>query len=135
MLGEKIGEFTGKITGQRTLPPDHEGVKVETSFQSTGKILGVEATEMGTYVAVLRESGNLYGDGQGIYMTKDGESCAWRGSGIGKPTGKGLGVTYRGAIYYQTKSAKLARLNGSCVIFEYEVDESGGTRAQLWEWK
>src|SRR5438093_658243 len=98
MLGEKIGESTGKITGQRTLPSDHEGPKVETSFQSAGKILGVEFTELGTYCTALREGGVLYGEGQGVLMSKDGESCTWRGAGIGRPTGKGLGVSYRGSL-------------------------------------
>ena len=69
------------------------------------------------------------------FSSPSGLLAFFNSAGIGKPTGKGLGVTYRGAIYYQTKSAKLARLNGTCVIFEYEVDEQGGSRAQLWEWK
>src|SRR5881628_3590928 len=123
MLGEKIGETTGKITGQRTLPLEGSVAKIESSQLMTGKMLGVEVTEIGTYWSTLKEGGILYGEGQGILMTEDGESCVWKGAGTGKPTGKGLGVTYRGAIYYDTKSSKLARLNATCVVFEYEVDE------------
>ncbi len=38
MLGDQIGEETGKVTGFRVL--DAAGPKVEVSFQSKGKILG-----------------------------------------------------------------------------------------------
>jgi len=135
MLSEKIGEFTGKVTTQRVLPADASGPKMETSFQSTGKILGVEVNELGTYSSVMRAGGVVYGEGQGVYLTKDGESCSWVGSGVGKPSGRGMGISYRGAVYYQTTAARLARLNSMCAVFEYEVDENGNTRAIMSEWK
>ena len=58
-------------------------------------------------------------------MTKDGDAILWRGSGAGKPTGKGMGVAYRGAIYYDTASPKFAQLNAMCGIFEYQRDHLG----------
>ena len=57
MLGELLDEARGKITGQRVLPSEGAGPKVETSLQSSGKILGVEYNEMATYVAVARPDG------------------------------------------------------------------------------
>ena len=135
MLGEKIGEFSGKVTTQRVLPCEGSGPKIEVSFQSTGKILGLDVNEIGTYWSVMRPGGAIYGEGQGVYMTKDGESCSWVGSGIGKPTGKGTGVSYRGSVYYQTTAARLTRLNTMCAVFEYEVDENGNSRSILSEWK
>ena len=135
MLGEKIGESAGKVTTQRVLSPDAAGTKVEISFQATGKILGVEVNEIGTYWSMMRQGGALYGEGQGIYMTKDGESCTWIGSGLGKPTGRGMGVSYRGCLYFQTSASRLTRLNTMCAVFEYEVDEKGNTQAIISEWK
>jgi hypothetical protein len=72
----------GKITGNRVLPPEGQAPKVETSQQQSGKILGVEVTDMGTYWSVARPSGGLYGDGQGVTMTKDGEVAIWTGQGV-----------------------------------------------------
>ena len=40
MLGEKIGEISGKITMQRVLPSLGGDPKMETSFQATGSVLG-----------------------------------------------------------------------------------------------
>jgi hypothetical protein len=40
MLGDKIGEMSGKINSQRVLPNPGGGPKMETSFQAIGSILG-----------------------------------------------------------------------------------------------
>ena len=50
MLGEKIGEATGKVTTRRVLANPGGGPKMETSFEATGKLLGADITEMGTYL-------------------------------------------------------------------------------------
>ena len=135
MLGELLSEARGKVTGYRVLPSEGQGPKVEVSFQASGKVLGIEVTEIGTYWSVVRPGGVLHGEGQGFIMTKEGEMATWSGQGVGRFTGKGRAVSWRGAIYYQTASQKLARLNGVAVIFEYEVDENDNTHAKLWEWK
>lgn len=59
----------------------------------------------------------------------------WTGQGFGRFTGKGGGVRWRGAIYYTTASEKVARLNGTVGVFEFEVDENNQTTAKVWEWK
>ncbi len=135
MLGEMIGEVRGKITGNRVLPSEGQAPKVETSMQQSGKILGVEVTDMGTYCSVARAVGGLYGEGQGVTMTKDGEVATWTGQGVGRFTGRGSAVSFRGALYYQTTSTELARLNSIAIVFEYETDENGNTHAKFWEWK
>lgn len=103
--------------------------------QHSGKLLGMDATDMVTYWSVMRSVGGLYGEGQGVTMTKDGEVATWRGHGVGKFTGRGSAVSFRGAVYFQTSSAKLARLNSVAVVFEHEVDENGNSHAKFWEWK
>ena len=132
MLGEQIGEETGQITGMRVLPDEGTGSKVEVSFQSSGTLLGAHVSDMGTYLSVARPDGTLFGDGQGVGMTDDGEVATWRGQGVGRFTGHGMAVSWRGAIYYQTASERLARLNGIAAVFEFETDESGKTAAKTW---
>jgi hypothetical protein len=134
MQGEKIGEASGKVTSRRVLANPGGGPKMETSFEASGRLLGVEGTETGTYSSVIRPDGTLFGDGQGIIMGKGGELATWVGSGVGTIRKDG-GVSYRGAIYYQTSSAAWLRLNAVAAIFEYEVDAQGNSRSQLWEWK
>jgi hypothetical protein len=133
MLGEQVGEARGKRTGRRVLSVEG-GFKVEVAFESKGKLLGFENTEIGTYWSEGRPDGSLYGEGQGVVITQDGEVATWKGGGVGKFTGGGA-VAYRGAIYYSTASQKLARLNGGAVVFEFDVDAEGNTHAKLWEWK
>ncbi len=135
MLGEKIGQTSGKVTNRRVLPCEGSGVRVEVSFETTGKLLGHDIAEIASYTSVLKQGGALYGEGQGVIMTKDGDTIMWRGSGVGKPTGRGMGASYRGAVYYDTASPKFASLNSMCAVFDYEVDEAGKTTAVLSEWK
>jgi hypothetical protein len=133
MLGEQIGESRGKRSGRRVLSVDG-GFKVEVSFESNGKVLGLDVNEIGTYCSVSRPDGSLYGEGQGLIITQDGEAATWKGQGVGKFVGGGA-VSYRGAVYYSTASPKLARLNTVAAIFEFDVDVQGNTHSKFWEWK
>jgi hypothetical protein len=135
MLGEQVGEETGQITAMRVLPSDGTAVKVEVSFQASGTLLDADVTDTGTYVSVVRPDGTLFGEGQGVLMTSDGGVVTWRGQGVGRFLGRGSAVAWRGALYYQTTSSALARLNGTAAVFEYDTDESGKTEAKLFEWK
>ena len=134
MLGDKIGTESGKVTSQRVLANPGGGPKMETSFQASGTLLGVNETSRATYSSVMRPDGTIFGEGQGIIMGEDGSAATWVGSGIGsiKPGGA---VSYRGAIYYHSASARWSRLNSVATLFEYEVDAQGNTQSQLWEWK
>jgi hypothetical protein len=136
MLGEKVGDFQGKITGQRMLQSDGAVPKFETSAEVRGTILGIEATVMATYWAVLRPDGHLYGEcpDQGMVITKDGDTAMYKASGLGKFTGQGTAVSFRGAAYFQTTSPKLARLNEVALVHEWDVDEQGNGHWQLWAW-
>ena len=49
MLGEKIGEISGKVTMQRVLPNLGGYPKMETSFQASGSVLGTNIKDTGTY--------------------------------------------------------------------------------------
>ena len=132
MLGEVIGEGRGKRIVRRTLSSDP--LKVEVSFEDAGKVLGVDYTGFGTYCSEVRSDGTLYGEGEGAYLTRDGEIVSWRGSGLGRLR-EGGAVSYRGMLYFRTPSQKLARLNTVGGVFEYDVEADGTTYAKIWEWK
>ena len=137
MLGEMIGELRGKVTGQKILPSEGVNPKCETSFEVNGIVLGVEVTVMGTYWSVIRQNGTIYGEcpWQGFIMTKDGDVGTWGGAGVGRFTGEGTAVSFRGAIYFQIASQKLARLNNISVPYEFDVDAQGNALNRIWEWK
>jgi hypothetical protein len=132
MLGEMIGETTGRRIVRRVLSTDP--LRVEVSFEDSGKMLGVNTTGFGTYTSAVRPDGSIYGEGEGAFMTQDGEPITWKGSGQGAFKEKGA-ISYRGILYYRTASQKLARLNTVPTVFEYEVDPEGKTHAKFWEWK
>ena len=134
MLGEKLGAESGRVTSQRVLPNPGGGPKMETSFQATGTVLGVNETNTGTYWAVVRPDGTLYGEGQGVVMGQGGEMATWVGQGVGTLKKNGS-VSYRGAVYYQTTSPTWLRLNSVAAIFEFEVDAQGNSKSEIWEWK
>jgi hypothetical protein len=134
MLGDKLGDSKGKVKARRVLGNTGGGPKMETSFEGSGKLLGVKETEVATYWAVMRPDGTLYGEGQGIITGAGGEMATWVGQGVGTIKKNGS-VSYRGAVYYQTSAQAWMRLNSVAAVFEFDVDGQGNTRAQLWEWK
>lgn len=134
MLGEKIEESRGKRLYRKVLPAPAGQLKVEVSAEGTGKLLGIDCQAFLTYSAESTPDGGLYGEGQGVYLTADGDMATWKGAGKGTLKAGGA-VSYRGAIYFTTAAPKLARLNGIAGVFEFDVDASGATHGQTWEWK
>ena len=133
MLGEQIGEESGKVQVRRVVSVDG-GPKVEVTVQSTGKLLGIETRNTVTYCAGIRPDGSLYGEAHGLVLGKGGEQATFKAAGVGKLLDGGA-VTYRGASYYYSDSTVLRRLNGVAVIFEYSADADGNTKSKAWEWK
>jgi hypothetical protein len=148
MLGEKIAEFTGKVMGFRVLGTQNThgtvptcpattttGCGIEMSFEQSGKMLGIDCVERGTYFATQHPDGKSWtGTANGITTTKDGEIVTWTATGCGKNI-RANAMAWRGAVYYTTTSTKLARLNGQCVVFEHETDENGVCQTRAFEWK
>lgn len=106
---------------------------METSFEAAGRTGGVDVREVGTFWAVVRPDGSIYGEGQGVLEGK-GESATWIGQGVGRMRDDG-GASYRGAVYHQSSTPALSKLNGMAAVFEFEIDAQGHTRGDLWEWK
>lgn len=136
MLGDQIGEDKGKVTSQRVLDVTGGIPKIETSFSNIGNHKGIETTEIGTYSASPRSGGAMYGEGQGVIMTKDGQDMAtWTGQGVGRFTSPGK-IRFTGSLFFSASSnGKLAFLNNLVGVFEYESDEQGNTSSKVWEWK
>jgi len=131
MLGDQISEETGKVTGFRVL--DAAGPKVEISFRSAGKVLGVDYQGRGTYWSQMQPGGFLYGEGQGAYLTQDG-IAVWKGQGSGK-LNPGGGASYRGALHFVSATGKLAKLAGMVGVFEHSSDANDNVTSKVWEWK
>lgn len=137
MLGEQIGTFEGKTTGTRVLPgDDYRYIKMETSFEEQGTLLGMQAWNMGTMTAYERVPGQVYIEGQGIVTTSDGASAIWNAHGVAG-MGDGMTMTARISLAFQAASdGPLARLNPVLVVAELESNmESGQSKTALWEWK
>ncbi len=134
MLGDKLGTVTGKVVLQRILSAAAGAVRTESTQRGTGTLLGVEFHETSTYESELRPDGTIFGEGQGVYMGKGGELATWRGQGVGVLK-QGGGVSFRGAVYVYSTSAKWQRLNTVAGVYEYEVDADDSYKAVLTEWK
>jgi hypothetical protein len=134
MIGDMIGELTGKIVGQRVIRRHHGELKIEKSMESKGKILGMDVTFIATVKFRERLQGGMYVEGNGIMMNMKGEKVILHGSGISIP-GKGPGMSMRGVRYAQTTSPSFSRLNNVALVFEIETMPDGTSHEKMWEWK
>jgi hypothetical protein len=134
MLGEKIGEISGKVTMQRVLPNLGGNPKDGNIFSGKWSSAGHKHKRHRHVPDHFRPDGTQYGEGQGIMITKDGKTATWTGHGVGTMKKDGT-ATYRGALYFQTMPPRWSRLNKVAVLFEYAVDAEGNTHSEYWEWK
>ena len=137
MLGEQVGETTGKVTGTRVLPgDDYRYIKMEITVQESGTMCGVQGMNIGTYTIFERVPGQIYGEGQGIFEGA-GQGAIWNGHAVGRPgSSGGMSVSVRFSIAFQAgPEGPLSRLNNVLVMGEHEVDADGNTKTTFWEWK
>src|ERR1035437_2780200 len=78
MIGEQIGESKGRRLVRRVTSTDP--TTVEVTFEDSGHMLGVATTGLGTYTSVIGLDGSIFGEGQGVSMTQDGEAVTWKGT-------------------------------------------------------
>ena len=108
-------------------------MKIETSWQHTGTLLGMQATNMATITSWERVPGQGYAEGQGIIMTNEGEGAIYGTHGIATFSNEGGGMSIRFSATFQA-SGSLAALNGYLVVGEAEVDADGNQTTTLWAW-
>jgi hypothetical protein len=134
MLGDKIGEETGKVTSRRVLPgDDYRYVKLEISFESQATVLGVPCQNIGTYTIFERIPGQIYGEGQGILLAQDGSGAIWKGHGVGTARDGGT-MAFAAAVAMQTNSPAWMALNSMMVVAEHTIDMEGNAHTGLWAW-
>ena len=135
MLGDLIYEGKGEITNTRVL--DTEGPKIEASNSGTGKFNGeVEVREMWTEIGVRRPSNMIYGQAQGVFMTKDNNETATAIAYGVSPITSSEEKRYVSALYFMTSSVgRLAFLNNLIGVNEYLVDASQKYYHKVWQWK
>jgi len=142
MLGEIIYEAKGNVTGMRVLDVQRGIPKIESTISQNGDLRGTKITVMVTYWSIPRTSEEeggktvLYAEGQGFLMAKQSnETVTWTGQGIAHLIGDKR--TDRGSVFFSTLSkGKLAFLNNTVGIFEYEANLGNGTvEGKVWEWK
>lgn len=133
MIGDVIGELTGKIIGERIVRHHHGEVMFEKTMESRGKILGTEVTLFATIKVRERPQGGMFAKGNGVLLTATGEKVILSGSGISIP-GKDH-MSMRGMRYAQTTIPAFARLNNVGLAFEIEMMKDGAVRDKMWEWK
>jgi hypothetical protein len=135
MLGEQLGESSGKVTVTRVLPSDGPTPKLEVSYQGSGKLLGIDMNDCCTYWSTVRAGGVLYGEGQIAMITTDGNIATLTCFGVGRSTGRFPAGTFSYCGSFQTASEKLARLNTVAIVGEFQEDENGNYAWKMWEWK
>ena len=86
-------------------------------------------------MSTMLQNGTFYGDGTGFLTTEDGELVTYRGARIGWPTGPGWSSSFRGALYYQTASKKLAEANKVVGVYGHRSDANGANQIKVWEWE
>jgi len=130
-IGEYIQESKGKITALRVL----ENGKMEASYQATGKLLGIEVSELYTAIITPQPGGALYMEGNGIITSSAGDSEVLKFQGIGRSTGAGFKAIYRGSTFAQAASTMFAKLINEMTVWEVDIDEAGNFLLKIWEWK
>ncbi|MFQ6393494.1 hypothetical protein ACLMAJ_08585 [Nocardia sp. KC 131] len=98
-----------------------------------GTLCGVQAEATVTYLGTMRPNGTISGVGTGFVVTASGQTATFEGKGVGRFTGPGQ-ISWRGALFYETDSEELSRLNGIATVFEYMVID-GKSEGRLFEWK
>ena len=123
MLGDIVVEEVGTVTKKTELGDN----KVEVDLTANGQIKGVDQTSEWTYWVETRPDGSLYSEGHGVMTTTDGDVLNLRGMGACPGARADGSVSWRGSILIHTDSEAFADLNGTALVFHYEVQADGGT--------
>ena len=121
-LGEKAWEEKCRAAGIAVKSVTVEGVTLEQSWVGDRKGFGLwqDGRDLGTSTLLLRSNGIGTGTGQGIFMTKAGETVVYRNmscSRAEKDRSKFVGL-----VTFMTSSEKLSWLNSVVCTFEGEGD-------------
>jgi hypothetical protein len=82
----------------------------------------------------MRPGGVLYGEGHVLMLASNGDAADWVGGGVGRAIGAGFKASYGVYGSFQSAQGTLERLGSIATAIEYETEEDGSYRWQLWEW-
>jgi len=133
-LGQLVLEDSGQITGIRVLSTDASGTTLELNLQLSGTIRGVGQNTLWTYTMLQRPDGSLYGQGNGVLTTDNGDVIHLIGSGSGKANPGGT-VRFCTMLHPHGATGQNADLNAIGLAGEYEVAADGTATNKCWEWK
>ena len=133
-LGELVLEDNGQITGIRVLSTDASGTTVELCVTLTGTIRGVAQTTMWTYNATTRADGSMYGQGNGVLTTVNGDVIHLIGSGSAQANPGGT-VRCCTMLHPHGATGENADLNSIGLVGEYVAAADGTVTNKCWEWK
>lgn len=134
MLGDRLGEASGKFTTVRVLPSEGSLVWLEVSFEGRGTLIGQGITVTGTYRQTFRPGGVLAGEGHVLMVSDSGDVADWVGGGVGRQTGPGRQASFGSWGSFPTATGQLSRVTEVGNVSEYEVDTDGGFRWTMWAW-
>jgi len=116
------------------LSTDASGTTLELSLQLSGTIRGVGQNTLWTYTMLQRPDGSLYGQGNGVLTTVNGDVIHLIGSGSGKANPGGT-VRFCTMLHPHGATGQNADLNGIGLVGEYDVAADGTANNKNWEWK
>jgi hypothetical protein len=131
MLGSQIAEGKGKRTGRRIIATKPV-LQVEATVEERSTLLGIQGTAIITYHATVKPDGSLDGQGEGAFLTPDGDIVTWQGNGVGRFV-EGGAMQYGGSVSFTTSSKKFLKLNGVAGVFQWSLDGEGNTQSQIFE--
>ena len=134
-LGDLVVYETGQVTAVRVLSSDAAGTKLQVDLQSSGTIRGVAENTLWTYTQTTRSDGSIYGQGQGVMTTQDGDVIHLIGHGSGQAPAPGGATKWSVMIHPHSTSAKYADLNSIGLVGNYDVAADGSTVFKALEWK
>lgn len=135
-LGDPFYKERTKATSIRVIDVIN-GPKVEVSFSGNGTIRdSINVTDIGTIWTLPTSGGMIYGEGQGLLTTQQGEMATYTQKAIGQYTPEGR-VVFHGSMFFKTLSptGQLASLDNQMGIYNYESDIAGNAIRQVWEWQ
>lgn len=118
----------------RVLSSDANGTTMEVSLRLSGTIRGVAETTIWTYTMLTRADGSVYGPGEGVMTTQDGDVVTLIGAGSSRPTAAGDSTRFRTMLHPHSASATYADLKGAALAGEYDVAPDGSAVNKCWEW-
>ena len=107
----------------------------KASFAGSGMIKGINFTDTGTALILLRPNGYSYILGKAVITTIDGsEQGSYTLYSIGHADVNGT-IRDNGAAFFHTNSTgKLDVVNNLVVVFKDQVDKAGNGVTVGWEW-